>query len=249
MREAAVLAAEEDQRHRVGVLAHAHGENATDDDHMVAAIIVGVARAFERREAVSEQRRAVATFHVPNAFPFVGERTRKPGGGRVLVLGQHIDGEMGHRLPGREGAGGARHAEQDERRIDRDRIERAHGRADALALPAHGGHHGDAGGEKSERFAKIVRRKCFGRCLAQCLAPEKSRATLQRATRMARVVAGVLRLLPTKRGSPAVITAPTAAISPFLIAASALSWVPPSGASSSTISAALPAANTPESRR
>jgi hypothetical protein len=40
---------------------------------------------------------------------------------------------------------------------------------------------------------------------------------------MVRVVAGVLRLLPTKRGSPAVITAPTAAMSPLRIAASAVS--------------------------
>ena len=63
------------------------------------------------------------------------------------------------------------------------------------------------------------------------------------------VVAGVLRLRPTKRGSPAVITAPTAAISPLRIAASAVSCVPPSGASISTMSADLPAASTPQSSR
>ena len=51
------------------------------------------------------------------------------------------------------------------------------------------------------------------------------------ATRALRVVAGVLRLRPTKRGTPAVTTAPIAAISPCLMAASAVVCVPPSGAS------------------
>src|SRR5258705_5218457 len=83
----------------------------------------------------------------------------------------------------------------------------------------------------------------------QGLAPEKSRGSWHAATRMFRVVAGVLRLLPTKRGSPAVMTAPTAAISPLRIAESASLCVPPSGASIRTMSAALPAASAPLSRR
>ena len=79
--------------------------------------------------------------------------------------------------------------------------------------------------------------------------PEKSRGSRHAATRMFRVVAGVLRLLPTKRGSPAVTTAPTAAISPLRIAERASLFVPPSGASIRTMSAALPALSAPQSRR
>ena len=41
-------------------------------------------------------------------------------------------------------------------------------------------------------------------------------------TRALRVVAGVLRLRPTKRGTPAVTTPPMAAMSPCLMAASAV---------------------------
>src|SRR5882724_2853536 len=82
----------------------------------------------------------------------------------------------------------------------------------------------------------------------QCAAAPKSCMTRDTATRALRVVAGVLRLRPTKRGIPAVTTAPMAAMSPCLIAASAVSCVPPSGASISTMSAVLPGASTPLSR-
>jgi hypothetical protein len=82
-----------------------------------------------------------------------------------------------------------------------------------------------------------------------CRPPEKSRGRWHAATRMFRVVAGVLRLLPTKRGAPAVMTAPTAAISPLRFAESASLCVPPSGAWIRTMSAALPALSEPQSRR
>ena len=54
------------------------------------------------------------------------------------------------------------------------------------------------------------------------LAAAKSCITTEFTTRALRVVAGVLRLRPTKRGTPAVTTAPMAAMSPCLIAASAV---------------------------
>ena len=76
------------------------------------------------------------------------------------------------------------------------------------------GHGGHGAGTMSNPVA---------RCQSSYLTPEKSRMTLQVATRILRVVAGVLRLRPTKRGSPPLMTAPTAAMSPFLIAASAVS--------------------------
>ena len=81
----------------------------------------------------------------------------------------------------------------------------------------------------------IDRRRCFN------APPRRNPASpFDLATRALRVVAGVLRLRPTKRGMPALTTAPIAAMSPWLIAASAVSCVPPSGASSSTMSAAWP---------
>src|SRR5262249_32162414 len=82
----------------------------------------------------------------------------------------------------------------------------------------------------------------------QCADAEKSCIMREAAMRALRVVAGVLRLRPTKRGVPAVTTAPIAAMSPCLMAPSAVFCVPPSGASMSTMSAALPAASNPLSR-
>jgi hypothetical protein len=51
--------------------------------------------------------------------------------------------------------------------------------------------------------------------LNQCPAPEKSRASPHEAMRIARVVPGELQLLPSNRGSPAEMTAPTAAMCPM----------------------------------
>src|SRR5262249_37484740 len=79
----------------------------------------------------------------------------------------------------------------------------------------------------------------------QCVDAAKSCATRDAATRALRVVAGVLRLRPTNRGTPAVTTAPIAAMSPCLMAASAVFCVPPSGASKRTMSAALPGESSP----
>src|ERR1700733_1793893 len=49
----------------------------------------------------------------------------------------------------------------------------------------------------------------------QCAAPEKSRGSLHCATSTLRIDAGVLRLRPTKRGTPSVKTADTAGTSPL----------------------------------
>ena len=61
--------------------------------------------------------------------------------------------------------------------------------------------------------------------------------TLDLNTLVSRIGGGVLLLLPTNLGTPAVITAPIAHGSPFLSAAIASTFVPPSGASIKTISA------------
>src|SRR5262249_35704073 len=79
----------------------------------------------------------------------------------------------------------------------------------------------------------------------QCVPPAKSCATPDAATRALRRGAAALRLRPTNRGMPAVTTAPIAAMSPCLMAASAVFCVPPSGASIRTMSAALPGKSSP----
>src|SRR5690348_14546918 len=61
---------------------------------------------------------------------------------------------------------------------------------------------------------------------AQCGGGAKSCMIEDFTTRAVRMVGGVLRLRPMKRGTPAVITAPIAAISPCLIVARAVRWVP-----------------------
>jgi hypothetical protein len=69
------------------------------------------------------------------------------------------------------------------------------------------------------RLIRSLHRRDRSRCrlLPQCVAVTKSCITRERATRALRVIGGVLRLRPTKRGTPFV--APIAATSPCLIAA------------------------------
>ena len=69
------------------------------------------------------------------------------------------------------------------------------------------------------------------------------------ATRIFRFGAGVLRLRPTKRGIASVITAPTAAMSPFRKESSASFLDPPTHESRSTTSASLPGLMKPQFRR
>jgi len=68
---------------------------------------------------------------------------------------------------------------------------------------------------------------------------------LDLVTFISRIVGGVLLLLPTNLGTPAVITAPIAQGSPFFRAARASFCVPPSGASINTTSASQPAFKKP----
>lgn len=78
--------------------------------------------------------------------------------------------------------------------------------------------------------------------LDQCGCPPKSCIMRLSATRTLRIVAGVLRLRPTKRGTPSVTTAPTAGTSPFRIALKASVFEPPAQASIMMTSASRPGA-------
>src|SRR5688500_11757532 len=83
----------------------------------------------------------------------------------------------------------------------------------------------------------------------QCACPEKSMGMRHSATRTFFIGAGVLRLRPTKRGTPSVITAATAAMSPFFSASSAVFFDPPTQASRITTSASFPSLRNPELSR
>src|SRR4051812_18776074 len=83
----------------------------------------------------------------------------------------------------------------------------------------------------------------------QCAAPEKSIGRRHSAPPTGLIGAGVLRLLPTTRGPPAVTTAPTAIMSPLVRAESASFFEPPTQASITTTSASQPARKKPEFNR
>src|SRR5262249_4968506 len=83
-------------------------------------------------------------------IPFVGESARELIGNVLLVARQDVHGKaLGLEHRG-QAARLAVDAEENERRIERDGIERTHGHADKLFALATRGHHRDARREFSE---------------------------------------------------------------------------------------------------
>src|SRR5262245_40110642 len=76
---------------------------------------------------------------------------------QLLLVGvQDVDGEVPRVAEGGEALGLVVHTDQDERRIEGDRGERARRQAGGPALGVERGHHGDARGEMAENVSKFV---------------------------------------------------------------------------------------------
>ena len=131
------------------------GVDLADEQHVVARAMDGVVPAFEPRDAAFDQRRAGGTDPVGHAREAVGMGPREAAGELDLVVRQHVDGVTLGGPEGREVAAGVREAPDDERRIERHRVERVRGKADETAVPGVRANDRDAGGELRQRIAKV----------------------------------------------------------------------------------------------
>lgn len=119
-----------------------HRSDLSDEDLMVATIKSRVGFAFEDNCRVRKHRHAGIAGQWGNTFPFVAFGARELIGNLLLLLIEHVDGVAIDPLPHREAVRLAKHTEQDQRRIERHRIERTHGHPDELARGgSRGGDH------------------------------------------------------------------------------------------------------------
>src|SRR5262249_2263971 len=130
---------------------------APDEDLVVAAVVAVVGLAFERAHCIRQQRQAglAAQHSLPN--PFLALGARELVGQLLLTFAQHVDRIASGLLPGRETVGFAPDAKQDERRVERQRIERTDCHTEPIAARRHGCDNGDAGRKLAERVTETSR--------------------------------------------------------------------------------------------
>ncbi|CAI07641.1 hypothetical protein ebA2697 [Aromatoleum aromaticum EbN1] len=113
----------------------------------------GVA-ALEARAAAAQQRHAVqALVDVQAGELFIGAR-REELRQVLLVFRQHVDRVVFAGFEHRQALEVARQAPDDQRRVERNGVERIDRQPDRLAVRRPGRDHRDAGGEHAERVAE-----------------------------------------------------------------------------------------------
>ena len=100
---------------------------APHENFVVAAVKPRVSLTFENNRRVWKHWDPGLTCQRRNAVPFIAGGTRKLVGNLLLLFVEHIDGIAFDRLPNGEAACPAKHAEQDQRRVQGNRVERTHG--------------------------------------------------------------------------------------------------------------------------
>src|SRR6188474_1016494 len=97
---------------------------------MIAAVVFCVRPALDPGQRIGQQRSSAQSGARVHAVPFIGQGAGEARRYGALVLAEDIDRKGIDRLPGGKGLRLAPDAEQDQRRIQRDRAERAYGRAE-----------------------------------------------------------------------------------------------------------------------
>ena len=150
-------AAVEEQGGAVGVAPAAF--DLTDEDDVVAFGVLAAVEALEGGDAAIEQRRASRAFGEREAGPAVDAARREALGQGFLAGREHVDGVVASVGEHRHRAGRLAQAPEHQWRVERDRIERAGGQADRLAVVVARGDDGDAGREHAQRGAEVARRE------------------------------------------------------------------------------------------
>lgn len=133
------------------------------EQQVVAAVVAYRVAAFEVGAGPDEQGRAERSgkpFHAGEAvLRRAGEAVRQ----RALPGGEERNAEVGRFLEPRQQAQAPRQAEDDERRLERDRVERIDGQTQRCPFGRARGQHGDARGELAQGAAQLPRIQTGGR--------------------------------------------------------------------------------------
>lgn len=149
------LAVLEHQRRNLrSVLVNPAALHFADENHVVAFLVAAAVMAFEPGERAVEHWHTGVALGMRDPFETISLHRREAFAQIELRRGQHVDhvvtvgAEHRHRRRARG------EAPQHQRRIERNRIERAGRDADQLAGRRACRNHGDAGGELTERLFK-----------------------------------------------------------------------------------------------
>src|SRR5258705_3522171 len=150
-----VAAAEIDQR---VPSADARALDATDEDRVVALEVHVDGRALEVGERVVEERQAQRAQRERHALERVLDLGRgEPARDAFLVMTEYVDREPLARDQGRIALRLVVDADEDERRLERDRREGARGETGRPAVAVAHGDDRHARGEMAQRMAEFVR--------------------------------------------------------------------------------------------
>ena len=146
-------AVEQQRRLRgLGVLAV---QNLADEDHVVAAFVVRIGLALEGRQAVADERRPLVSLDMRYLGPGLAIRAPELDGELRLRFAQHIHHVALRVEQCRQRVGRLGDAEQHQRRVNRDRVERTDRHSDGLTVAGARTDDRHAGGEASEGLAKL----------------------------------------------------------------------------------------------
>ena len=131
------------------------GFDFADEEYVIAGAMPRVMPALEPGDAAIDQRSVRGAEAVGHAREAIDVRPRETTGQRDLVVGEHVDRVTLRRLKRREAARAPMQAPDNERRIERNRVERVRREADIAAVTVAHGNHGDTGRELRERVAEL----------------------------------------------------------------------------------------------
>ena len=109
-----------------------------DEKHVVARRVKRVMPAFEPCRAAFDQRRIGLAEAEGHACEAIGVRTRKASRQLDLIVREHVNRVLRGAFEDRQAARAPRQAPDDERRLQRHRVERIGGEADEAVLGARG---------------------------------------------------------------------------------------------------------------
>src|SRR3954471_12640870 len=133
-----------------------HRRYPANEDLVIAAVEPGMSLAFEHHGGIRQHRHPGLAGQRRNAVPFVAFGAGKLVRDRFLLLVEHVDGIALGGQPQGKTMRLTKHAEQDQWRVERDRIERTQGHAEQL--PGRGPRRGDhdAGRKLAKGVAKLT---------------------------------------------------------------------------------------------
>ena len=166
--------------HEPGALSSRAGLDRADEQNVIARPVSCMVAALEPRDATCDQRRARGAQPIRDVGKAIGVRPGKATREIHLIVREHVDYVTLRGLECGEATGMAIEAPQDERWVERHRVERVRREADEPTIRPARTDHRDTGRELRERIAKLPVRECGGEAgvvavggLGQCATANK----------------------------------------------------------------------------